>query len=75
MTKKSSINPELDRYLKQLLEDVMRKPKAGEDEAKIPSLTDRMKVIDRVIKWEAIKAKLNDGDWGAGFDETPEAED
>ena len=70
MTKKSTINPELDKYLKQLLEDVMKKPKAGADPKDVPSLTDKMKVIDRVLKWEAVKGKLNDGDWGAGFDET-----
>jgi hypothetical protein len=74
MTKKSTINPELDKYLKQLLEEVMRKPKAGDDPEKLPSLTDKMKVIDRVLKWEAVKGKLNDGDWGAGFSEEP-AED
>ena len=69
MTKKSTINPELDKYLKQLLEEVMRKPKAGDDPEKMPSLTDKMKVIDRVLKWEAVKGKLNDGDWGQGFAE------
>jgi hypothetical protein len=71
MTKKSTINPELDKYIKQLLEEVMRKPKAGDDPEKMPSLTDKMKVIDRVLKWEAVKGKLNDGDWGAGFSEEP----
>lgn len=65
--KKSKVNAELDEYLKQLLKEVMRKPKAGEDPEKMPTLTDKMKVVDRILKWEAIKGKLNDGDWGSGF--------
>jgi hypothetical protein len=64
--KQSKINPELDKHLSQLLKDVMAKPLKGEED-KAPSLTDKMKVIDRVLKWEAIKGKLNDGDWGSGF--------
>lgn len=67
--KKSKVNPELDKYLSELLKEVMRKVKADDDPAKVPSLTDKMKVIDRVLKWEAIKGKLNDGDWGSGFED------
>ncbi len=33
------------------------------------TLTDKAKVWDRVLKFEAIKAKMNEGDWGAGFSE------
>jgi len=62
--KKSKVNPELDRHLSQLLKDVMKPHTPGTDG---PSLTDKMKVIDRVLKWEAIKGKLNDGDWGSAF--------
>ena len=62
--KNSRINAELDEILKKLLKDVTEKPKDGEP---LFSLTDKMKVIDRVLKWEAIKAKLNDGEWGSGF--------
>jgi len=63
----SQVNAELDRILSELLKEVTRKPKASDDPTKVPSLTDKMKVIDRVLKWEQIKAKLNDGQWGSGF--------
>ncbi len=66
-TKTSKVNPDLDKYLSQLLKDVMKTHSAGDEKA--PSLTDKMKVVDRVLKWEAIKGKLNDGDWGAGFND------
>ena len=64
-TKSSRVNAELDKHLKQLLQDVMKPPKEGDTNG--PSLTDKMKVIDRMLKWESIKGKLNDGDWGSGF--------
>jgi len=31
------------------------------------SLTDKMKVIDRSLKLEALKLKVSDDAWGAGF--------
>jgi hypothetical protein len=63
---KTRVNTELDTVLSDLLKSVKKRPEHGE----IPmSLTDKMKIIDRVLKWEAIKAKLNDGEWGAGFAE------
>jgi len=63
---RSNVNTELDKHLKELLKEVMKK---HDDPTNAPSLTDKMKVIDRVLKWEAIKGKLQDGDWGAGFSE------
>jgi len=33
------------------------------------TLTDRMKVYDRVLKLEALKQGIGDGDEGAGFNE------
>jgi len=64
--KKSRVNADLDKYLSQLLKDVM---KTHADPTQQASLTDRMKVIDRVLKWEFVKHKLQDGDWGTGFNE------
>jgi len=64
--KKSRVNADLDRHLKALLTEVMAKPKDGQEG---PSLTDKMKVIDRVLKWEFVKHKLQDGDWGTAFNE------
>jgi hypothetical protein len=63
---KSRVNTNLDKILEDMLKEVTKKTTNPEDKV---SLTDKMKVIDRVLKWEAIKAKLNDGDWGAGFNE------
>jgi hypothetical protein len=31
------------------------------------SITDKTKVIDRALKLEAIKLKMSDDEWGAGF--------
>jgi hypothetical protein len=31
------------------------------------SITDKTKVIDRALKLEAIKLKMNDDEWGSGF--------
>ena len=62
--KGSKLNPKLDRVLKDLLNEVTKKTA---DPAEAPSLTDKMKVIDRVLKWEQIKGNLNDGEWGSGF--------
>lgn len=61
----SRVNKELDKFLKDLLKEVMRK--YAPDSPNAPSLTDKMKVVDRVLKWEAIKGKLNDAAWGSGF--------
>jgi hypothetical protein len=31
------------------------------------SITEKMKVIDRALKLEAIKLKMESDDWGSGF--------
>lgn len=60
MSKKSKgINPELEKAMDQLLRDVMADPTA--------SLTDKCKVIDRVINVEKIKQKISDDEWGSGL--------
>jgi hypothetical protein len=60
MAKKSKgINPDLEKAISQMLKDVMADPTS--------SITDRMKVIDRSIKLEALKAKISDDEWGSGF--------
>jgi hypothetical protein len=42
-----------------MLKEVMLDPTA--------SITDKTKVIDRALKLEAIKLKMSDDEWGAGF--------
>lgn len=60
MSKKSKgINSDLESALNDLLKSVMADPTA--------SLTDKCKVIDRVINIEKIKQKISDEEWGSGF--------
>lgn len=57
--KQKGLNPELELAVNKLLHQVMSDPAA--------SLTDKMKVVDRSIKLEALKIKMTDDDWGSGF--------
>ena len=60
MSKKSKgLNPDLEDAVAKLLREVM------EDET--ASLTDKCKVIDRMVNIEKLKQKLSDEEWGAGF--------
>jgi hypothetical protein len=60
---------EAERALKEMLKEVTSKVKVRADGTvpEVFSLTDKMKVIDRVIKLAAIKAKLKDDEYGSGF--------
>jgi hypothetical protein len=57
--KSKGLNPALEEALAKLLQEVMADPSA--------TLTDKTKVIDRVIKLEALKQKADLDEWGAGF--------
>lgn len=60
MSKKAKgVNPELEKALDDLLKQVMADPMA--------TLTDKCKVIDRVINIEKIKQKISDDEWGSGL--------
>jgi hypothetical protein len=59
--KEKGINAELETAIGKLLKEVMADPMA--------SITDKSKVIDRALKLEAIKLKMNDDEWGSGFTE------
>lgn len=60
MSKKAKgVNPELEKALDDLLKQVMADPTA--------TLTDKCKVIDRVINIEKIKQKISDDEWGSGL--------
>ena len=65
--KEKGINPELEAAISKLLTEVMVDPTA--------TITDKMKVIDRSLKLEALKAKLSDDEWGSGFFGQDEEED
>lgn len=60
------LRQQLEKALAKALKDVSG-PKPNPETTKAYTLTDQAKVWDRVLKLEAIKAKLKDGEWGAGF--------
>ena len=57
--KEKGINADLEAAINRLMEQVMNDPEA--------SITDKMKVIDRALKLEALKMKDSDSEWGSGF--------
>lgn len=61
MSKKKiiGIDPALERAIAKLLEQTISDPEA--------SLTDKMKIVDRSLKLEALKLKVSDDAWGSGF--------
>ena len=61
MSKKKvvGIDPSLEKAIATLLTNTMNDAEA--------SLTDKMKIIDRSLKLEALKLKVNDDAWGSGF--------
>lgn len=60
MSKKSKgLNPDLEDAVAKLLREVMADPMA--------SLTDKCKVIDRMVNIEKLKQKISDDEWGSGF--------
>jgi hypothetical protein len=62
--KKNVVNTDLEEAISLLLKNVMTDPTA--------TLTDKAKVLDRALKWEAIKLKAEDDAWGSGFMQDPE---
>lgn len=65
--KKTGINPELEKHINQLLSAVMMDQTA--------SITEKMKVVDRALKLEQLKAKISDDEWGSGFMNDEDDED
>jgi hypothetical protein len=60
MTKKTKgLNPDLEDAVAKLLREVMADETA--------SLTDKCKVIDRMVNIEKLKQKISDDEWGSGF--------
>jgi hypothetical protein len=67
MTKKAKgLNPDLEDAVAILLRQVM-----ADDQA---SLTDKCKVIDRMVNIEKLKQKISDDEWGSGFIATDDEE-
>ena len=57
--KQLGIDPALEKAIAKLLEETINDVTA--------SLTDKMKIIDRSLKLEALKLKVSDDAWGSGF--------
>jgi hypothetical protein len=57
--KPKGINPDLEDAVNSMLVEVRTNPDL--------SLTDKMKILDRALKLEAIKLKADSDDWGAGL--------
>jgi hypothetical protein len=57
--KEKGLNPELENAIAKMLRDVMVDETA--------TINDKTKVIDRALKLEAIKMKMQDDEWGSGF--------
>ena len=53
------INPALEKAMADMLSQVMSDPQA--------TLLDRMRVLDRAIKLEALKLREIEDSWGSGF--------
>ena len=67
MSKKNKgLNPELESAVEKLLQQVMSDETA--------SLTDKCKVIDRMVNIEKLKQKISDDEWGSGFIATEDEE-
>jgi hypothetical protein len=60
MAKKTvGIDPSLEKAIADLLKEVPIN--------KEWTLTDKMKILDRALKLEALKLKMTNDDWGSGF--------
>jgi len=57
--KEKGLNPELEKAISEMLRAVMIDP--------VATISDKTKVIDRALKLEAIKMKMQDDEWGSGF--------
>ena len=57
--KDKGINPELEKAISTMLTEVMADSQA--------TFSDKTKVLDRALKLEAIKMKMQDDEWGSGF--------
>ena len=73
MNKKSPVKPKkaastLDA-LEAFLVKMMDQADAGYADGDPMSLTDKMKIADRVLKLEALKAKMDDSTFGSAFDD------
>lgn len=68
---KGKVNKQLEKIINDLLKEVNGDKKDTENKP-LFSLTDKMKVIDRALKLEALKLSVDDSGYGSGFEPEPE---
>lgn len=73
MAGKGKVNSKLEKMITDLLKEV-NSGKNDDGTAKY-SLTDKMKVVDRALKLEALKLKVDDSGYGSGFEPEQEPEE
>lgn len=73
-SKLSSVAAEAERTLKTVLQDIKKDMKNPAKE-RVYSLTDLMKVMDRIARFEAIRNKVADGGEGSFFNDDGGADD
>ena len=59
MSKKSGINPDLEKAVSELLKVSMATADID--------LEQKLKIIDRAINLEKLKQKISEDEWGSGF--------
>lgn len=62
--KLSKLGDEAVKLIENILKDMKDDLKKPDPKDRVYSLTDRMKVIDRAAKFEAIRAKIDDDEGG-----------
>ena len=67
----AKIDPELDKAISRLLKEVTLTAKGDDGKPKY-TLTDVLKVVDRKLKFEAIKVKVDDAGYGSAFGDDDE---
>lgn len=63
------VNAALEKALNDELKEITKR---GEDGKFIASATERMKILDRCLKWQSIKLHTVDEDWGKNFEDKSE---
>ena len=56
-------NTGIDQSLEKAIADLLKEVSTNTEW----TLTDKMKILDRALKLEALKLKMTNDDWGSGF--------
>lgn len=64
-SKGGTLNATLERALADELTEIMKK---NGDGSFVHNALERCRIIDRCLKWESVKQKLENPEWGKEFD-------